>query len=209
MKHLKMLAFAAVAPAAFTASTGAGTASATVLCSTTVEPCPGAQKWPVGTIIDFSLEPGTSLSQLVGATTIKTCKGSTIKGKITNAGSGVSTVSGEITELTWKECTHSTVTLMMGGFEIHHISGTSNGTVTATSETTWTTKNPLFGSCIWGWSAGTHLGTLREGKPAALDLFAVIHKTAGSALACPETADWPATYTLTAPNSTTLSVGAS
>jgi hypothetical protein len=208
MKHLKMLALAAVAAGALMAFIGAGTASATTLCSTTAESCPVGQRWVAGTALGFSLEPGTSLIQQVGDTVIKTCKGSTIRGEITNSGSSTSTVSGKIIELTWQDCTHSTVTLMLGGFEIHKITGTSNGTVTATSETTWTTKNPIFGSCIWGVSAGTDLGTLTEGKPAVLDLFAVINKTSGSAVACPETASWPATYTLTEPSSTTLSVSA-
>jgi hypothetical protein len=207
MKYLKMLALTAVAAGVLTAFIGAGTASATVLCSTTAEPCPEGQKWPVGTDLDFSLASGTSLIQQAGENVLKTCKGSTIRGRITNAGSPTSTVSGEITNLTWSECTHSTVTLTLGGFEIHHITGTSNGTVTASEEITWTTNNPLFGSCIYGLTSGDEMGTLTEGKPAVLDVNVVIRRTQG--IVCPETATWIATYTLTAPSNTTLSVGTS
>jgi hypothetical protein len=62
MRHFKKLAPAAVAAAAMIALVGSGTASADKLCSTTVDPCPGAagQAWPAGTTLDFSVKPGTS-----------------------------------------------------------------------------------------------------------------------------------------------------
>ena len=41
MKHLKMLGLALLAAAALTALLGAGTASATELCSTNTSPCTG------------------------------------------------------------------------------------------------------------------------------------------------------------------------
>jgi len=210
MKNLKLLALAAVAVGALTAFIGASTASATVLCSTTADPCPAGQKWPAGTILDFSLTAGTSLNQVeTGGETIKTCKGSTIKGEITNAGSSTTTVTGKITELTWKECTFPTSTVLKGGFEIHKITGTSNGTVTADGETTWTTNTIFFGSCVYGVPSGTSIGDITEGKPSVLHVNAVMRKTEGSNISCPETGIWTATYTLTEPSNTTLSVSTS
>jgi hypothetical protein len=60
MKYLKILGLAAVAAAAVMSIAGAGSASATVLCSTTADPCPAGQKWPT-LVVDFTISPGFSV----------------------------------------------------------------------------------------------------------------------------------------------------
>ena len=216
MKYLKMLALAAVAAGALMAFLGAGTASATVLCSTTADPCPSAQKWGDGTVLDFSIASGNS-AVLVTTTgeEIDTCTGSTVEGEISAANTGTGTLlqkEGTIakTGLTWTSCTFPTKTLSTtGSLEVDKIAGTSNGTVTADSEFQVTINTIFFGSCIYGVTAGTSVGDITEGNPAIFHANAVAEKFSGSNLACPATSKWTGTYTQTAPSGTTLSVASS
>jgi len=207
MKYLKMLGLAAVAAAALTAILGAGSASATVLCSTTVEPCPAGQKWPVGTTLDWSVPSGSSV-RLVNTSgeELDTCSGSTLKWTITNSGSATTTVTGENEGTTWSSCTFPTNTLTLGKTEIHRIAGTHNGTVTADASTEVTINTVFFGSCIYGATSGASIYELKEGKAATKEVNAVVEKFSGSAFACPSTAKWTGTYVLTSPVNTTLSV---
>jgi hypothetical protein len=209
MKYLKMLGLAAIAGAALAAFVGTGTASATVLCSTTTSPCPEAQKYPKGTRIGFSLKSGTSLVWVNGETTLETCKEAVLRSDITNAGSGASTVTAENQTLSFNQCTFANGFTKLGGLEIHSITGTSNGTVTASSEVGWTFNNPLYGTCIYGWTTGGVVGTITEGKPATLDLNTEIVKLPGSSILCPPNGNLNGSLVQTEPASTTLSVGAS
>jgi len=209
MKHLKKLGLAVIAATALMAFAGASSASATVLCSTTAEPCPAGQKWPAATSLDFSLESGTSLLwQDTAGNTLETCRAVTLSAEITEAGSSTATVKAKNKALTWNECTWADKTVVLGGLEIHKISGTSNGTLTASEEISWTFDDGL-GSCVYGWTAGNDIGTITEGKPATLDLNSLIHKLSGSGVFCPETAKLIGSFTVTAPASTTLAVESS
>jgi hypothetical protein len=67
----------------------------------------------------------------------------------------------------------------------------------------------LFGTCVYGWTAGAVVGTLTEGKPATFELNTTIEKLSGSAFACPANGNLIGTLTQTKPENTTLSVGAS
>ena len=210
MRYLKILGLAVVAAAAYATIAGAGTASATVLCSTTADPCPAGQKWPAGLTLDWSIPSGNSVLQVdTEGSTLDTCTASTMKWVITNAGSSTTTVTGTDEETTFSGCTFPTKTLKLGKWEIHKIAGTSNGTVTSDEITETTINTVFFGSCIYGVTAGTDLGTITEGNPAILHIDAVTEKFSGSNFACPETDRWTATYTLTSPSSTTLSVSSS
>lgn len=206
MKYLKMLALAAVAAGALTAFIGAGTASASTFCSTTVESCPSAQKWPVNEILEFTLTSGTS-AQLVNTAgeSLDTCKSSKVKGPVTNAGSSTETLTGSIEELTWGTCTFPTTTTLKGKLEVHKIAGTSNGTVTADGETRVTINTIFFGSCVYTVPTGESIGDITEGNPAIFHANAVAHQV-GENVACPATSKWTATYTLTTTPGTTLSV---
>src|SRR5215475_4114846 len=147
MKHAKMLALGAVALGAVMAFIGAGTASATVICSTTVEVCPTAQKW--GAIpLDFSLvKEGSARLTETGGQPIVSCSESTVKGEITNTGSSTTTVTGPVNELTLKKCSLPVTVVKTANLEVHWIAGTSNGTVTADGTFEVTINTVLFGSC--------------------------------------------------------------
>ena len=210
MKYIKMLALAAVATGALMAFIGAGTASATELCSTTTAAgvaCPAGQK--VTGNLFFSLT-GSALLKETSAPegngeTLDTCKTGNVKGNITNGGSATTTVTGEITELTWGSCTFPTTTTLKGKLEVHKIAGTSNGTLTADTESRVTIQTFFFGSCVYTIPPGKSIGDLTEGNPAVFHANAVAHKATGSEFACPTTSVWTATYTLTEPK-TTVSV---
>jgi len=209
MKYLKMLGLAAIAAAALAAFAGAGTASATVLCSTTTSPCPAGQKYAEGTRVGFTLAAGSSLRWINGETVLETCKEAVLKTDITNAGSATSTVTSKNNTLSFSQCTFNNSFTKLGGLEIHNISGTSNGTVTAVEEVGWTFVNPMFGSCIYGWPTAQVVGTITEGKPATLDFNLGITRLPGSSIVCPENGQLEGSLTQTEPSSTTLSVGAS
>lgn len=192
MKHVKMLGLAAVAAAALMAFIGASTASATVLCSTATNPC--TSKYPAGTALSFSLKAGTSAKLVqTNGESLDTCTGSTVAGKVSNAGGAAATVSGPVETLTWSNCTFPTTTTQKGNLEVHYTSA-NNGTLTASSEFKVTIQTFFFGSCVYGVTAGTQLGTLAGGKPATFVANAVAKKLSGSEAACPETAKWTAEY---------------
>jgi hypothetical protein len=203
MKHLKTLVLAAVAAGALMAFFGAGTASATVLCSTTIETCPTAQKW--GAIpLDFSLVKGGSANLTeTSSKSIVTCTESTVKGEITNTGSSTETVTGPVPELTFKKCNLPVTVLKVGKLEVHSIAGTSSGTVTADGTFEVTINTVLFGSCIFKAEAGADFGVLIEGKPGVFEAHLVL---TSSGVPCPGSAILSGQYQVTTPENTTLSV---
>ena len=213
MKYLKMLGLAVVAAAALMAFVGAGTASAKegVLCSTTTNPC--TSKWALKTVLDFSLKSGTS-ALLVNAEepteVLDTCKGGTVKGELTANPDATGTATGKNTEIKWETCTWTTTTIAPGALKVERIAGTSNGTVYADAETQVTINIPIFGSCVYGVKAGAHLGKITEGTAATPSEFkaesAPSERLSGSSFACPPKSLWTASYVLTTPTNTTLSV---
>jgi len=206
MRYAKMLALAAVAAGALMAFIGAGTASATVLCSTTKEPCPKTQDVPAGTVFHLTNTGTTLLTDTTGEP-LDTCTISTVKGKTTNTGGPLETVLLGVEKLLWEGCTFPTKTLKATDLEIHKIAGTSNGTVTAGGTFEVTINTVFFGSCIYGVTKGVSIGELTEGKPAIFHANnALAEKFSGSSLACPETSLWTSTYTVTEPKETTISV---
>lgn len=204
MKYVKMLGLTAVAAMALTAFLGAGSASATVLCKTKVTEGCAAAGWSYGvnTTIHATQEKGTTAVLEAGSTTLDTCTTSTVHGFVEKAGDTNSTVSGDIKTLTWGEpgttpCTNTTDTLKIGGLEVHWISGTDNGTLTATGETE-VTINTIFGSCVYGSGKALDLGTITGGSPATIDIHASVPKISGN-FACPSTGTWTASYEVTEP----------
>jgi hypothetical protein len=211
MKYAKMLALAAVAAGALMALIGAGTASATVICSTTADPCPTGQAWGNGTAIDFSIPSGQSaVLKDTSGNELDKCTSSTVSGSITNTGSATSTVTGAVKGLTWGGCTFPTATVATSNLEVHKIAGTSNGTVTSDGTFEVTINTVLFGSCIYGVASGVDIGTISEGSGTNSTFSAnAVASRFGTNLACPKTSLWTGTYVLTTPSQTTLSVSES
>lgn len=204
MRYLKMFGLAAIAATALMAIAGAGSASATVLCSTTADPCPPGQDWPVGITLDWSIPAGGSVLQTdTAGNVLNTCKESTAKWTMTKTGSSVETVTGVDEETTFGQCTFPTKTIKLANTEIHKIANTSNGLVTADGVTEITINTAIFGSCVYAVPNGGVLGEITEGKPPLFHVKAVTQKISGL---CPSTDIWTATYVLTSQVGTTLSV---
>jgi len=188
MKYMKILGLAAVAAAALMAFAGVGTASATTLTNEAGEVV------KTGSTIDFSIPSGKSaiLTSTSGEELDK-CSVSTVSGKTTNEGGTGVAVAGNVETLTWSSCTFPTKTLTASGLQVN---GTGSGNVGATGTFEVTINTILFGTCVYGVTNGTPVGTLASGTFTA---NAVAEKFSGSSLACPETSLWTGTYTATEP----------
>ena len=201
MKFLKMFSLAAVAAAALTALLGVGSASATVLCQTNMTTGCAANSldYNAGTIIDLSLT-GSLVLETLGDEPLKTCTGSTIKGKTTNTGSATETVKGVIEQFTLAGCTKPAIVVKNGEFEIHHVTGqhgAGNGTLTLRNVEI--TTDGIFGtSCIYGSRTGLNMGVIKGGNPASIGISTVMPRIAGGFL-CPAEARLTATYDITSP----------
>lgn len=208
MKYLKMIGLAAIAAAALMAITGAGTASATVLCHTTSTPC--AEKWAKGTEPRFIVKPGTAgiWRDTSGGIAAK-CPEGELRGTITNAGSSSETVKASVpaSGLTWKnvEGCIQTVTLESGTLEIHAIEGSDNGTVTVSGIKI--TISILGASCIYGFGENEHFGTLTANGSgsAVLDISTYFLKKEGGVL-CPADLTWDEEFIQEKPSGTGLYV---
>jgi hypothetical protein len=205
MKYLKMLGLAAVAASALMAFVGAGTAMAEngVVCSTNTNPC--NSKWAVGTVLDWTLKPGTSarLTDTAG-NTLDTCTFSTVKGRLSENPNGSGTATGVNEAIHWTGCTVTTDTDKLGKLKIKGIPGTINGTLYADDEIMVTIS--IFGTtCGYGLESGGHIGTVFGGEAPTFTASAVAKRLFGNFL-CPETTRWNAEYVMTEPVKTPLYV---
>lgn len=195
MKYLKMLGLAVTAAAVLTAILGAGSASASTLCTATETPCTKKDKF-----LHAVLEPGTSAYLIeTGGTTsnpLVTCTESTVTAESEETGSSTETEKGIVKSLTFGGCNHTTNVLAGGTLEVHAIAGTDNGTVT--SKEAKVTVSILGVSCTYGSGGGIDIGTLTGGTMATMDINTVVNRVEGSFL-CPTTAVWEGSYTVTEP----------
>ncbi len=190
MKHLKMLGLAAAA-AVVALAIGGGTASATVLCQTNTEPCTSV--YPQGTQIAAALNGGGTIFK-AGFATIS-CSESSLSGETANRGGSSETVRGLPAAWSTTGCNATVHILKAGELEIHHIPGTSSGTLTGIgSEVTMATQGI---SCTYG-TNHTDLGTLTGSNTATIQAHAQIAKLAGGFL-CASPATWGAEYALSTP----------
>jgi len=212
MKYLKILGLVAVVALNLMAFLGADAASATVLCEETpAADCSGTKVVAKSTNIVFSAENSITLTGPFGEV-IAACTKSTAEGAIGNQGSTTETVSGNISKLTFEECGKRTVTVnsaTRGSLEVHHISGTDNGTVTSNDTTVIIEGVPIFGTCRYQ-TANTDIGTL-TGKDVAtggaptFDIAATIPHEAGSN--CPN-GTWEGSYEYTGTTNFNVAAGA-
>jgi hypothetical protein len=191
MKYLKMLGLAAVAAMALMAFVGAGAASATTLEI-------GGVTQNKAVTITASLESGTSavLKDEFGTTT-DTCTSSHVHGTTTLfTAPGTAEIHGNVTELTFANCTHTTKVLKPGKIYIGWEEGTTNANVTS-AEAEVTVQSTFFGaSAVCKTGAGTKIGTLT----GVASGFATIHINAKINCGILGTSGWTGAYTVTSPN---------
>ncbi len=166
MKNLKILGLAVLAVTALTAFFGAGSASATVLCKTAVNPCPEGEKWGTGTLLEATSEHVTFYEA-------NTCVASTLSAKTTsNGGSGVP-VPLAIEGLSFSTCTNNTIVTTLGELQIEWINGTHDGIIK--DRGTKGTVAMALGNCGWNIGFGgawVTIGRINGGSPAAIELEA-------------------------------------
>lgn len=202
MKCLKALGLTIVVAAALMAFLEANAASATTLCTATETSCAPARKITTtqDSVIKASLS-GSAVIEETNGTELVTCTVGAMEAAISNEGSSTATVSGPITSLTWGKvnegCNHTVDTLTTGSFEIHHLGGTDNGTVTF--KNTSITINIFGVSCVYTAGSGTDLGTLVGGASPTFT-FKVSDKKESGGFLCPEDVLWTATYSISQPN---------
>jgi hypothetical protein len=203
MKDLKMLGFAALAAMATMAFIGAGTASATELYKYTT---PSANDTlGVETTILGSLTGGTAKLTSTSGTLLDTCTGGEVDIDVEDAGGATKTVLGKITALTWSGCIEPTESVKLadgtyGTMEIHHITGTTNGTVTGKNSVVKVNTTIFEAICEYTVGSALHLGTLIGAKSSTGHATLAINTVvpAKNSFFCPD-AKWEANYTVTTP----------
>lgn len=197
MKYLKIFGFC-LALALATMALGAGTASATKLCSVNTSPCPAGNTYGKGTSIKVQLVPGAKSTMSSGFVTV-TCSESTMSGKTTNEG-GAGAVTGEISSATWKSCTSSlgscTASSLKTPWPAEVTGSGGNGTLTV--------QHPgakfTCGGTTCEYEASKASISVTGGNPAKAKASSISFSKIGGGFLCSSTASWSGEYEVTSPN---------
>lgn len=198
MKNMRILGLALLAALAAMAFMGAGTASATKLCSVNTSPCPAGNTYGKGTAIKAQLTPGTNSVMSSGFVTIS-CSSSTMSGKTTSEG-GAGAVTGEISSVTWKNCTSNlgscTATALNTPWKVEVSGSGGSGTMSV--------SNPggkfTCGGVTCEYAASKASVSANGGSPATIKASGVSFSKIGGSFLCSSTASWTSTYEVTSPN---------
>jgi len=183
MKQPVKPAMAIVAAAAALLFVTVGSASATVLCKAAESPCSSLNRYPLGTQLSYKMTEGKLLmkTQYMG---IPWQSGESLewwpKGKTSTEGSLTTTVEGKHETVFGCPCV-GVLFLGIGGYSIHHITGTANGQFTMSGFQVL--LNGQGFECTYG---GTFVaGTLTGGNPATMQINGTVPYISGSG--CPGT----------------------
>jgi hypothetical protein len=199
MKKMRMLGLCVVAAMAAMALIGAGTASATKLCSENTSPCPAGNTYGKGTSIKAQLVAGTKSVMSSGFVTIE-CSESTMSGKTTSAGGGAGVpVTGEITSVTWKSCKTSSgsscTASSLGTPWPAEVSGSGgSGTMTVSNA-----GGKFTCTVTCEYSTKSASVSVTGGNPAIIKANSVGFSKIGGSFLCSSSASWSGTYEVTTP----------
>ncbi|HET7417883.1 MAG TPA: hypothetical protein VFJ61_09695 [Solirubrobacterales bacterium] len=197
MKYLKVAGLC-LAVAAATMALGAGTASATKLCSVNTSPCPTGNTYGKGTAIKTQLVPGTKSTMSSGFVTV-TCTESTMSGKTTSEG-GAGAVTGSIGTVTWKNCTSGlgscTASALNTPWPAEVTGSGGNGTMTVSKPGGKFT----CGGTTCEYEGSKASVSVSGGNPARAKASNVSFSKIGGSFLCSSTASWTAEYEVTSPN---------
>ncbi len=197
MRNMKMFGLGLLAAMAAMAFLGAGTASATKLCSVNTSPCPAGNTYGKGTSIKAQLVPGTTSTMSSGFVNI-TCTESTISGKTTSEG-GAGAVKGEITSVTWKNCTSGlgacTASALNTPWSAEVTGSGGNGTMSISGAGGKFT----CGGTTCEYSTSKSSVSVSGGNPATIKASNISFSKIGGGFLCSSTASWSGTYEATAP----------
>lgn len=196
MKYVKILGAVAAATVALMAFVGAGTASATVLCSSNTSPC--AAPYGSGTRVSMSLEAGTEFRWRLGFMEF-VCEQATMAGELTSPGGVGQGVTETLNNFSFGGCSGKVKTLKPGVLRFDATSGT-DGIVNGTGAEIEVEQMGI--SCVYGWNTAKVLGpytstTGSSGPPTLVEEIEVT-KIAGSFL-CANPAHWEARFVQTTP----------
>ncbi|MGN6257096.1 MAG: hypothetical protein ACTHN3_04995 [Solirubrobacterales bacterium] len=196
MKYLKTFGLCLALATALMAF-GAGSASATKLCSVNTSPCPAGNTYGKGTAIKTQLVPGTVSTMSSGFTTV-TCTESTMSGKTTSEG-GSGAVTGEISSATWKNCTSSlgscTASALKTPWPAEVTGSGGNGTMTVQHPAAKFT----CGGTTCEYEASKASLSVSGGNPAKAKASNISLGKIGGGFLCSSTASWSGEYEVTAP----------
>ena len=200
MKNLKMLGLAAAAALALTALIGVSSASATVLCSEYTRECPAGKGYGSGTVIDATMEAGTSsVIRDTAGTVLATCTGGTFKGETTGAGTKETAVPGVLQSLTFTGCAQTLTVLKTGKMNILYAGPNTNGTLTFAE--TRLTVTSAGQSCVYTTGVGIHVAVMTSDESLTypkVHVNATLTKETGGA-SCQAHVVWQAAYQITSP----------
>jgi hypothetical protein len=201
MKHLKLVGLAALAVMAAIVAGGAGTASATVLCTATETPCSESKLVKASTEIQADLAYlKRSFFSETSNLIFESCTGNTLTTQVIKKGGAAETVTSGVTALnfTWSGCeAGGVVATETGELEIHHIAGTDNGTLTGKGFGIKFLKT----ECTYAPSPTVELGQVRGpsgGLGSQIVINTVLYKSGGGLFCLPDIR-WTATFDITKP----------
>ncbi|HET8813521.1 MAG TPA: hypothetical protein VFM51_01025 [Solirubrobacterales bacterium] len=200
MRNMKILGLCLVAALAAMAMIGAGSASATKLCESNTAPCPAGETYGKGTSIKAQLVAGTSSTMSSGFVTIQ-CTSSSMSGKTTSAGGGAGVpVTGEITSVTWKNCTSG-----LGACTASALFTPWSAEVTGTGGSGTMSVSNAGGKFTCGgvtceYKASKASVSVTGGSPAIIKASGVSFSKVGGGFLCSSTATWTSEYEATSPN---------
>lgn len=224
MKPAKILGLAVAAALTLMVLLGAADASAGgVLCEAQQAKCEAGKKWAVKQVLDFILEPGSSVKvePAEGETTLVSCPVATFEFELVeNPDAKLGEATGRNAGITWgadgAKCSAEMNTTELGDVKISNIANTFDGTVRTDAEIKVTINSGVIGKCIVAVKANEDIGKLTEGKTEAGHVSPTLLLNAvgvkAPALGDPCGALWPekvritGTYGLTRPEDTTLAV---
>jgi len=164
----------------------------------------GTETLPMFSSITTQVDAGQSVVFTeTGGGIYATCAVSAIKGQIYQ-GSATSTVTMPVSSVSFGNCTSSVTAKGSGTIEIHHLSGTANGTMTTSEEfqIALHIPPPFSGECLYGSKVGSDLGKVTGATGAAthgiIDLTGVLSLISG--FPCVGDIVWSGTYTIALPH---------
>lgn len=197
MRNIRILGLALLAAMAAMAVMGAGTASATKLCSVNSSPCPAGNTYGKGTSIKTQLVAGTKSVMSSGFVTIS-CTESSMNGKTTSEG-GAGAVTGDISSVTWKNCTSG-----LGSCTASSLNTPWAAEITGSGGSgTLSVKNAggkfTCGGVTCEYEASKASVSVTGGNPAKAKASSVSFSKIGGSFLCSSSASWTSEYEVTSP----------
>lgn len=197
MNYLKTLGLAVCVGLAAAVVLAAGTASATVLCKTTSNPC--ASPYNEKTLIHAVLKSKTLATFTSGGVVRVTCEESTFQGETKNKGSLGVDVELPLATLTFGKCDKTTTVVKAGSLKFR-FKEKGSGTVRSAGLELSLEITGL--PCVYGTATETEIGTITEPASDTSDTFIDVNvnlpKISGSGF-CPSSITWTSEYTVTSP----------